>query len=211
MNRPAVTLAIAGMVSTATGTDQLLLSGYCPPGHSCLVTGSVGAVALGAGLLLALGSVLVGDALRGLGSAFLAVGIGGLTAGSRGAGWVGMVIGGEFAAVGLILIASAQWVAARRRGRGRAEAALWTRGLTAHGVVLEADDTGQKVDGKRIYTFTLRVRPGHDGDPFDAVLDHPIAPDDEVQVGDLYDVRYDPEDRRQLVIGSRIPDPAREP
>jgi hypothetical protein len=196
-------LSVVGLVGEPVGTYLVLLSGYCPAGRSCLVSGSVGAGFVSVGLLAVIGVGVLGSLLLASGLAFLGVGAGGLAAGAQGAGWVGMVIGGEFFAMGLVFLGVQQWQLRQRRRADREDAALWAAGRPARAVVLDVDDAGRRAGRGRVVSLVVRIDPGDGGERYDVQLDHRIAPGEQPQPGDLHPVRLDPADPTRLVIGPK--------
>lgn len=201
--RYLILLMVIGLIGEAVGTHFLLLSGYCPSGRSCLVSGSVGAGFVSIGLLAVIIVGVLGELLLASALAFLGVGAGGLTASTQGAGWVGAVVGGEFFAMGLILLGVRQWQAARRRRVEREEAALWASGRPGRAVVLEVDDAGRRAGRRRIVTLALRIDPGDGEERYDVQVEHWVEPGVHPAPGDLHAVRVDPEDRTRLAVGPK--------
>jgi hypothetical protein len=202
-DRYLLLLTLVGLVGEAVGTHFLLLSGYCPAGSGCLVSGSIGGGLVSLGLLSVIGVGVLGDLLLASALAFVGVGAGGLTAGSQGAGWVGWVVGGEFFAMGVILLGVRQWQAARRRRVLRAEAVLWESGRPGRAVVVDVDDAGRRSGGRRVVTLELRVDPGDGGERFDVLLEHWLEPGSRPAPGDLHPVRVDPQDRTRIALGPK--------
>jgi hypothetical protein len=205
--RYLVLLSVTGLAGESIGSWLVLLSGYCPTGRSCLASGSVGAALVGAGFLAVIGVGVLGSLLLASGLAFLGVGAGGLVAGLQGAGWVGLVIGGEFFAMGLILVGLQQWQVYRRRRTEQEEAALWAVGSQGRAVILDVDDAGRRSGRGRIVTLMLRIDPGNGGERYDVQVEHLVGPGEQPQPGDLHLVRVDPGDRTRLVIGPKEEQP----
>ena len=201
--RYLVLLTVLGLLGEAVGSYLVLLSGYCPRGDSCLVQEAVGAVFVGAGFLAVIGVGVLGSLLLALALSCLGVGAGALAGGTQGAGWVGLVVGGEFVAMGLILLGVQQWQARRRRRIAADEAALWQVGRPGRAAVLDVDDAGRRAGRMRIVTLTLRIDPGDGGELYTVEVDHRVAPGMVPQPGDLHDVRLDPQDRTRLAVGPR--------
>lgn len=201
--RYALLLSLVGLVGEAIGTHLVLLSGYCPAGHSCTTSGAVGAGALSVGMLAVIGVGALGNLLLASGLAFLGVGAGCLTAGTQGAGWVGMVVGGEFFATALILLGYGEWRAARRRRTDRDEEALWASGRPARGVILDVDNDGRTAGRRRIITLVMRIDPGGGGERYDVQVDRACEPGESPRPGDVHEVRVDPDDRTHLVVGPK--------
>jgi hypothetical protein len=201
--RYLVLLTVFGLIGEAVGAHFLLLSGYCPGGKSCLVSGSVGGGLVSLGLLSVIIVGVLGELLLASALAFLGVGAGGLTASAQGAGWVGAVVGGEFFAMGLILLGFRRWQDARHRRVERDEAALWASGRPGRAVVIDVDDAGQRAGRRRIVTLVLRIDPGDGGQRYDAQVEHWAEPGEHPAPGDLHPVRVDPEDRTRIVLGRK--------
>lgn len=193
----------AGLVGLAVGSYLVLMSGYCPTGHSCLAQGSIGAGFVAAGFLAVIGVGVLGSLLLALALSFLGVGAGALVGGTRGAGWVGMVIGGEFVAMGLILLGVQQWQTRRRRRIAQDEARLWESGRPGRAVVADVDDAGRRTGRDRIVTLTLRVDPGDGGELYTADLEYRAQPGMIPRPGDLHVVRIDPDDPTRIVVGPK--------
>jgi hypothetical protein len=202
--RYLVLLTVVGLLGEAAGSYLVLLSGYCPKGHSCLVQEAVGTVFVGAGFLAVIGVGVLGSLLLALALSFLGVGAGALAGGTQGGGWVGLVIGGEFVAMGLLLLGVQQWQARRRRRIVREETTLWRVGRPGRAAVLDVDDAGRRAGRMRIVTLTLRIDPGDGGGLYTVDVDHRVRPGSIPRPGDLHDVRLDPQDRTRLVVGPRL-------
>lgn len=201
--RYQVLFTASGLAGLAVGSYLVLMSGYCPPGHSCLVQGSIGAGFVAAGFLAVIGVGVLGSLLLALALSFLGVGAGALLGGTRGAGWVGMVIGGEFVAMGLILLGVQRWQTRRRLRIAQDEARLWESGRPGRAVVADVDDAGRRTGRDRIVTLTLRVDPGDGGELYTADVEYQAEPGMVPQPGDVHVVRLDPDDRTRIVVGPK--------
>jgi len=202
-DRVAALLDLVALICCAFGTELVLVSGHCPAGETCLVSGAAGAGLFGVGFAVAAGALVLGSAVRTLGSLGLAIGIGGLAAGARGGDWVALVIGGEFAATGALLLAARRWTIRRWRRREREDRRLWLTGRPGLVVVLDVDDAGRRAGRSRWGTLVLRVDPGDGAERYTVEVDLPFGPAERPRPGQVHAVRIDPGDPRRLVLGPR--------
>jgi hypothetical protein len=206
VNRPRrwtynLALNLGSLVLVTAGTELVLLSGYCPSGKSCVVSGSVGATAFAVGLICTVGALLLGSALLALGVLSLAAGIGGLAAAVQGAGWVGGVIGGEFFANGVILLLAWRWSTRRRERLERERARLWVSGRPGRAVVVDVDDRGRRTGRSRVVGLVLRVDPGDGGERYTVEVDHEVGHQGVPEPGELREVRIDRQDPSRVAVG----------
>ncbi|HLV57292.1 MAG TPA: SHOCT domain-containing protein [Natronosporangium sp.] len=203
-NRVAGLVGLAGGVAVAWGLRGLLLTGDCggegtPP---CPPEAAPYFVAVGVGIPVVILAGIVGRTLAIFG-VFPAVAAGAFWAASDLAGGsraTALFLGGTFAAVTAAPFALIPFQARRRQRVLR----IMNEGRTAIGTVTAVADTGVTVNLNPRVRITLRIEPEDGSAPFEGVKTFVASRVDLPRPGRRYPVWYDPADRSQFVILTKL-------
>jgi len=197
-------IGLAGCASAGYGIHGLVSGAACTASVTeCpLSEGSGGGFVapLVVGILAAVVGV-IGGGFVVFGALFAGIGLGAVVAGLQAPSGefgraFGLLFGGMFTVVGLLVVAGVVWgsVAGRRR------ALLLRTGVRAVGVVVDVQDTGVSINDNPSVRLTLDITPSDESPPFRTTLTHVVSRVRVPRPGDRLAVVLDPADRSHVVL-----------